>query len=295
MTVTTAQSQTWAAMSDSQREQFDRDGFIILRNLLSSDEVSFYAGVLDRVYEEQKAAGGLSPEGSLHMLSAVTSAPELRGLIDHPGAFPMVWSILGWNAHVYHSHLDVHPGITAQKPFRWEWHQDGGRQNREIEVSPRPRLSVKLGFWLSDVSETGRGNLMVIPGSHKTDWLPGPPQRTVEWPTPEGAIEVQVGPGDVIFFDRRIWHARSDNYSDITRVGAFFGYTPRWIAIRDEVADLPNNPAWASMTEVQKQLLGGFGNGDGDHQWGHYPATTPLYGELKERGLLDSSIPALIP
>jgi len=42
-------------------------------------------------------------------------------------------------------------------PFRFEWHQDGGRQNREIETDPRPRLSVKLAYWLSDVSGPGRG------------------------------------------------------------------------------------------------------------------------------------------
>ena len=44
-------------------------------------------------------------------------------------------------------------------PFRFDWHQDGGRQNREIKTAPRPRLSVKLAYWLSDVSEPGRGNL----------------------------------------------------------------------------------------------------------------------------------------
>ena len=49
-------------------------------------------------------------------------------------------------------------------PFRFDWHQDGGRQNREIETIPRPRLSVKLPYCLSDVSEPGRGNLKVVPG-----------------------------------------------------------------------------------------------------------------------------------
>jgi ectoine hydroxylase len=44
-------------------------------------------------------------------------------------------------------------------PFRFDWHQDGGRQNREIETTPRSRLSVKLAYWLSDVSEPGSGNL----------------------------------------------------------------------------------------------------------------------------------------
>jgi hypothetical protein len=37
-----------------------------------------------------------------------------------------VWSLLGWNIHVYHSHLDVHPPLPARRPFRFEWHQDGG-------------------------------------------------------------------------------------------------------------------------------------------------------------------------
>ena len=292
MTVTTAQTQTWTMMTEEQREAFDRDGYLIIRNVLTSDEVAHYASVLDRKHAE---GNGLGVDGSLHQLSAVTYAPELAGLIDHPKAFPLVWSILGWNAHIYHSHFDVHPPIKVEKPWRWEWHQDGGRQNREIETDPRPRLSVKLAYWLSDVSETGRGNLMVIPGSHKTNLLPGPPNRTTEWPTPEGAIEVQVGPGDVVFFDRRIWHARSNNYSDITRKVVFLGYTYRWIAIRDEILDLPNQPWWNDLNPVQQQLLGGFGVGDGDHLWGHYPEKTPLYGALKEQNLLTREYPPLIP
>jgi len=293
--MTSAVASTWVPMTDEQRKQFDEDGFLILRGVLTPDEVAHYAGALDRVYAEAEAAGRLGADGSLHDLSAVTSCPDLAGLIDHPGGFPLVWSILGWNAHIYHSHLDVHPPIKIEKPFRWEWHQDGGRQNREIETDPRPRMSVKLAYWLSDVSETGRGNLQVIPGSHRTNWLPGPPKRTVEWPTPEGAIQVQVSPGDVVFFDRRIWHARSNNYSEVTRKVVFIGYTYRWIAIRDEVAHLPNEPWWNDLNPVQKQLLGGVGDGNGDHSWGHFPEDTPLYVELRERGLLDKSHPPLIP
>lgn len=49
--------------------------------------------------------------------------------------------MLGWNVHIYHSHLDVHPPILQRQPFRYEWHQDGGRQN--CETNPRPRLTVK--------------------------------------------------------------------------------------------------------------------------------------------------------
>ena len=151
----------------------------------------------------------------------------------------MVRRTLSWNIHTYtHSHLDVHPPIRVPMPFRFEWHQDGGRQNREIETTPRPRLSVKLAYWLSDVSEPGRGNLKVVPGSHLANWIDGPPRRDIEWPDPDGAIEVTAEPGDAVFFDRRIWHARSRNYSEHTRKAVFFGYTYRWTAIRDDIAPI---------------------------------------------------------
>ena len=45
---------------------------------------------------------------------------------------------------MYHSHLDVHPREDAASR-RWRWHQDGGRQNLELETDPRPRLSLKVG------------------------------------------------------------------------------------------------------------------------------------------------------
>jgi ectoine hydroxylase len=289
-----ADSDVAAPMTAQQREEFEENGFLIIRGALSESEVGFYADAIDRVYEAEKAAGRVSPEGAMHLLSAVTHCPDAAGLIDHPRTFPLVWSMLGWNVHIYHSHLDVHPPIRVKKPFRFEWHQDGGRQNREFETDPRPRVSVKLAYWLSDVSEKGRGNLKVVPGSHRRNWIDGPPRRDVEWPEPEGAIEVQVAPGDVVFFDRRIWHARSDNYSDVTRKAMFFGYTLRWIAIRDELEPLHVSEAFESLSPVRRQLLGGIGRGipgqlEGDHSWGHYPDTTPVYNLLKEQDLLDTS------
>ena len=289
------EASTTSADLAAQRAEFDKNGYLIIPGALTQDEVDHYRNALDRVYKAAEASGQIQPGGSLHQLSAVANCPEAIGLIDHPVTLPYIWSVLGWNVHVYHSHLDVHPPLPSKRPFRFEWHQDGGRQNREIETDPRPRLSVKLAYWLSDVSEPGRGNFKVVPGSHLTNWISGPPRRDVEWPDPDGAIEVCANPGDVVVFDRRLWHARSDNYSDVTRKAMFFGYTLRWIAIRDE-----NDGIWSSelneqMNPVQRQLLGGIRPGDGDHHWGHYPADTPLYGWLKERDLFDPSNPPLKP
>jgi len=277
-------------MTDEQHEQFDSDGYLVVRGVLSPDEVARYTDAVDRVYARAAVARELDTDRAMHLLSAVRACPEIADLIDHPRAFPLVWSTLGWNIHVYHSHIDVHPPLARRKPFWWHWHQDGGRQNRELETDPRPRMSVKVAYWLSDVSEPGRGNLTVLPGSHRANWLPGPPRRSVLWPAPQGAIQVTVHPGDIVLLDRRLWHARSDNHSRVTRKVVFFGYTYRWVAMRDTVGPLP-----AGLDPVRRQLLGDAGDGNGDHAWGHFPESTPLYLELRERGMLDPAYPPLIP
>ena len=282
-------------MTAQQQAAFDRDGYVLIRGALGPDEVARARDAIDRVYAFREQAGSLDYGGSMHLLSAVANCPPLVGLTDHPATFPFVWSTLGWNIHIYHSHLDVHPPIRVPVPFRFDWHQDGGRQNREIETTPRPRLSVKLAYWLSDISEPGRGNLKVVPGSHLENWIDGPPRRDIPWPDPEGAIEVTAEPGDALFFDRRIWHARSRNYSSYTRKAVFFGYTYRWTAIRDDISPIRADDWFARLTPVQQQLLGGAEDPRGDHAWGHDPATTPLYGWLSERGFLSQAHPPLRP
>jgi ectoine hydroxylase len=246
MTVT-ANTTPVRPMSSEQREQFERDGYLVIPGALSPTEVEFYTAALDRVYDSEQDAGRVAPASAMHVLSAVPNCPESIGLIDHPSTFPLVWSMLGWNVHIYHSHLDVHPPIRSPKPYRFEWHQDGGRQNRELETDPRARLSVKLAFWLSDVSVEGRGNFKVVPGSHLSNWIAGPPRRDVEWPEPDGAVEVCANPGDAVFFDRRLWHTRTDNpQGDVLRVHPALDRDPgraRRTARRPAVRRLHPGPA----------------------------------------------------
>lgn len=278
-----------------QREQFERDGYLYIRGALADAQIETAQRALADAHRQAERDGALDSQGAVHQLSAVAHRRELAFLLDHPATFGLVWSMLGWNVHVYHSHYDVHPPYAPATPH-WGWHQDGGRQNRELETDPRPRLSVKLAYWLSDVSVAGRGNLMIVPGSHRTNWLPGPPRRDLPWGQPAGAIPVIAEPGDALFFDRRIWHNRSVNGSDLTRMAIFYGYTYRWIAIRDELDEHARDADWwHGLSDVQRQLLGGSGTESGDHRWGHNPQQTPVYRLLRDAGRLDPSFAPLIP
>jgi ectoine hydroxylase-related dioxygenase (phytanoyl-CoA dioxygenase family) len=221
--------------------------------------VELLTAAVHRVWERRRGADG----EALHLLAFLGEDEAFLELLDWPATFPIVRDVLGWNIYMYHCHLDVHPPVGGDGKATWGWHQDGGRQNVDIDDHPRPRLSVKVAYFLSDVSEPGRGNTLIIPGSHRWDVLPRPEDGITN---PEGVVPVLAGAGNAFVFDRRLWHSRSANRSRVTRKALFYAYTYRWIRPRDDMAI---EPAWVErLTPVQRQLLG-----EGTSAIGHWIPT----------------------
>jgi ectoine hydroxylase-related dioxygenase (phytanoyl-CoA dioxygenase family) len=271
-------------LTEERRQEFEDRGYLVIRDALPASAIESLLEAHERVYEEERATKRLGPGGSLHLFAFVLRDDRFLELLDLPTTFPLVWGILGWNIYMYHCHLDVHPPVRTRASPKWSWHQDGGRQNLEIETGPtRPRLSVKLAYFLTDLSEPGRGNFMVLPGSHRRNSLTRPEHEERGFDQPEGATPILAEPGTAVLFDRRLWHSRSENLSDLTRKTVFLGYTYRWIRPRD---DYPIRPEWlAGLSPIRRQLLGG--GLDAMSYWGLGEEEAPLQVWLAGRGLLD--------
>ncbi|HTU72955.1 MAG TPA: phytanoyl-CoA dioxygenase family protein [Trebonia sp.] len=276
-------------ITSRQRADFDRDGYLIIRDAIEPGLLERLIVAQDRVYAQQKARGLLHHQDqSMHLMGFLHRDRAFLELLELPSVFPLVWGILGWNIHAYHHHIDVHPPVPPGTRKTWRWHQDGGRQNLEIETEPiRPLLSIRTAFYLSDLSQPGRGNFMCVPGSHRTSRLARPQDLSADFEQPQGAIEVCASPGDVVLFDRRLYHGRSDNYSDIVRRCLFIGWTFRWIAPHEDRVITPEHPWWAELTPIQRQLLGG--GKDALSYWG-IGDSYPLREYLRERDLLDPEV-----
>jgi ectoine hydroxylase-related dioxygenase (phytanoyl-CoA dioxygenase family) len=195
----------------------------------------------------------LGPTDFLAIIDFIGKDDAFLELIDWPKTFAKVWGILGWNIHLYHTHIIITPPMMPEErnvKKRLYWHQDSGRVSLDIETVPPPRLSVKVGYFLTDVSEGGRGNFSVIPGSHLKDEIEFPPDGVSE---PAEAFEVRVPAGAAAIFDRRIWHAGGRNFSDITRKALFVGYSYRWFHPRDarDVSHFMDR-----CDPIRRQLLG---------------------------------------
>lgn len=262
-------------------EALDRDGYVAIPGALEPAAVRRLTAVVDRTYERRAAAGRLAADGSLHLLGFVSRDPAFRRLVDLADPLALVAGVLGWNIYLYHCHMDVHPPCPGREPPPWRWHQDGGRQNVEVESAPRPRLSLKVAHFLTDLSAPGRGNMMVIPGSHLRNTLPRPAHPQGPCPPPAGALELLAEPGTAVVFDRRLWHARSDNRSQLTRKALFLAYTYRWVRPRDSY---PVTAAWfRRQSALRRQLLGDTATSEG--HWIPGEADVPLRRWMQGRGL----------
>ena len=227
-------------LTNAERNQFNKNGYIILRGILSKEQIATYIDLTMGLYDD-------SPFFFTDNLLDKNRA--FLDLVDSPKILPKVWDLLGWNICLYHSHLSVTPfcGNKDDKSFI-DWHQDFGRVNAETsECNPAPRISVKVGYFLTDTMKPRMGNLLVVPGSHL---IKGKPNF-------KKGIQILVRAGDVCIFDRRLWHSLSWNCVEGTkRLAMFYAYSYRWMRPND-VYDAD----FISKVEdpIRKQLLGHCG------------------------------------
>ena len=245
------------ALTEEESRQFEEDGYFIVRNVLPLDLVNEFIPVVDRLDAESRSQLGLEKHQKHNLFDFVGKDDLFLELLDWPRTFAKVFGILGWHIQLYHSHMMVTPPLdgAVPEPKRLGWHQDSGRLNLDLETLPRPRVSLKVAYFLTDCSETHRGNFHVIPGSHLKNEIEMPVDEDQD---PAGAVPVQVVPGDAVFFDRRIWHAAGHNFSPDARKVLFYGYSYRWLRPRD---DMTVEHLMDRCDPIRRQLLGASPSG----------------------------------
>jgi ectoine hydroxylase-related dioxygenase (phytanoyl-CoA dioxygenase family) len=275
-------------LTAQEREHFERQGYLVVPGALDHDRVRRLVDVVDGRYREELRRG-LSPHLPFVLSNFLPVSDEFVELIDHPRIFPKVWAILGHNIYLYHAHLGVTPPLAGNPPpvnEQLRFHQDSGRVNFDVESEPRPRLSLKVAYFLEGDPAPGNANMYLIPGSHLSnrppslasggasmDQAPAELQRFPGSTTGEvpGAVPISVAPGTAVLFDRRIWHSKSPNFGQSTRKALFYGYAYRWLRTKDEMTVRHLYPR---LDPIRRQILG-----DGLSADGYYsptPADVPL-------------------
>ena len=208
---------------------FKKQGFLIIENALSSEEVSFYKTAVD---ELAKRKTGLS--GAVYLRESDIIELDLRfsELLDHPFTYPYVKELMGEHVRIMSTEALIRPR-EGDDPVRW--HDDGPDcpPYRSL-CTPPPLCQLKIGYFLTELPDDDSGNLVVLPGSHL--FADAPPATLPQGLAADGAISIKVKAGSAVLFHNALYHCVQPNLTNRPRYCLYYAYCFPWMAPFDRNA-----------------------------------------------------------
>jgi len=233
-----------APLTRQQAEQFDRNGFLVLKDVFSLEEVAYLQKQAKELLSGPK---GLNPEtvitepGSQEIRSIFEIHAQSRvigRLAADERLAGVAQFLLNDKVYIHQSRLNYKPGFDG-KEFYWHsdfetWHVEDGM--------PRMR-ALSMSVLLAE-NTPDNGPLMLMPGSHRVfltcvGATPEDHYRTSlkkqEYGVPDrhsltelahrhGIVAPTGGPGTVVIFDCNTMHGSNGNITPFPRANAFFVY-----------------------------------------------------------------------
>lgn len=216
-------------------EQFHRDGFLVLKDLLPDDIVRELIEDLDRALGP---ASKPAAQADIHLRMFEKSPANLR-LFDREPIASFAEHLIGDDRpafgpdHVHVVHNNSFRTRTGQGISGW--HQD--EPPYYVVTDGKPPTNVRLpvllftcNYYLTDVGSIENGPTQFVPGSHLFGAAPPDTIDGTEWE--ERVVEAYGGPGTAILFSNQVWHRGAPNRSDRTRYVTQVSYAHRTIGAR---------------------------------------------------------------
>ena len=237
-------ARSFQVLSAAQHDAFDRDGFVIMRGLLSSAEVEVVktaieqdqslAGGSDNAIELSDAAGGKT---DLHLwskpgsgtLGLLTRSQRVVGTMQRLLAVGQEERASAAGTEVLHYHSKT-LRKDPEKGGVWNWHQDYGYWYKDFFLAPH----MATAWFAVDPSTRENGCLKVLKGSHTLGrlehWAKGDQQGADEERVAlalERFDEVycEMEAGDVCFFHALALHSSEGNFSKQRRLAFASAFT----------------------------------------------------------------------
>jgi len=243
------------AQIDAWVEQFHRDGFLVLHDVLPRELIPVLREDLDAALNAAPKTGAML-ELQLRMFER---SPANLAVFELEPIVSFAEKLVRYDCHVVHNNSFRTPpggGISM-------WHQDDPLHYEVTHGEPpkNVRLPVMLftaNCYLTDAEEVKFGPTQAIPGSHLFGASPPGAMEGTKW---ERSIVSCTGrPGSVVMFNNQVWHRGGPNQSDRVRYMTQVSYARRIIGHRyfpfmnyqmpeQCLAGLENNPR-------KKRLMG---------------------------------------
>jgi hypothetical protein len=236
-------------MTDLERYLFDLQGFIVVENALTRQQIQDLKSVLDRQIEKRIDK---QDKKFLRFDSLLGWGKPFQNLIDNPAVTPYLQELLGEGFRLDHDYVHtiyqgkgpvgsfLHGGATPYDPCQYYLFKDGRMLNGLTAVA----------YELNDVYP-GEGGFACIPGSHKSNYPF--PREWLDLSNPASCVQgVAVKAGSAIIFTEALTHGTLPWRGKNSRQTIFYKYSPQssgWARYYYKSDDFPG------LTDSQRRIL----------------------------------------
>jgi ectoine hydroxylase-related dioxygenase (phytanoyl-CoA dioxygenase family) len=220
-------------------EALERDGYVVLPDLLTRDEVAQARRTLEELlgplgrnnFEGHLTQRAYSLLGKTRMTDRMVDHPRVLALMDHLFLPNYLLSQL--------QVIKILPGESAQL-----LHADD-----LFYPMPRPRPALAAGtMWAIDEFTAENGATVLLPGSHR--W--GQDREPLEGDLRVPAV---MSPGSCVFFLGTLWHGGGANESDAPRMAVTAQYCEPWLRTQETFTlSVPRETARRLSPEIRRMI-----------------------------------------
>lgn len=246
-------------LTTEQRQSFDEDGFLVVRDVLNRQAVEQLIEAGDRrasVFLNKPELLEKEEYNHLDLRPGLLKDKAFFSLLAHSPTVPLVVQLLSPNIQLHSLALIYkRPVSTEGTPFRRGWHRDI-RIPKDLGHRDLPRVGIKICYCLTDFHTPDSGMTLFARKSHLSSEALKIRKGKID-PEDVEVCDLTLNAGDAVLFENRIFHTAAPNRSDRVSRVLMYGYAYRWL--KPEVyLEVPDEALLQKADPITRQLLGGY-------------------------------------
>lgn len=239
-------------LTDSQKEQMDKDGYLVLPGLLSEAEVDQVLEEMERLWVEEGENAGQENyvEEKVRRLANLANKGDIfRTIFAHPLVIAAAEAVMGPQVRLSMLNARDIPARTADavQPFHSDTDYSGTPDQQGFYSC--------TAIWMLDDFTPENGATRLIPGTHRLHQVPKEALADPYAPHPDEVVMTGKR-GDVAIFNGHCWHGGGANHTDAPRRAILAHYLrsdiPRTSIRRQHISP----EVKARMTPRELEILG---------------------------------------
>jgi ectoine hydroxylase-related dioxygenase (phytanoyl-CoA dioxygenase family) len=246
-------------LTTEQRQSFDEDGFLVVRDVLDKQTVEQLIEAGDRrarAFLNKPELVEKEEYNHLDLRPGLLKEKAFFSLLAHSPTVPLVVQLLSPNIQLHSLTLIYKRPVDPEGvAFRRGWHRDI-RIPKDLGHRDLPRVGIKICYCLTDFHKPNSGMTLFARKSHLSPEALKIRKGKID-PEDVEVCDLTLNAGDAVLFENRIFHTAAPNRSDRVSKVLMYGYAYRWL--KPEVyLETPDETLLQKADPIERQLLGGY-------------------------------------